>query len=268
MNRRWFVMMGVLAAAAGGLLLLIFLDNPLPRSTGDGPAPIKRPTPPPTRPTTPNTWENDTAPATPSDLTRRQVQDPQKQQELKDIMPLKDYPPSGRFGQQADDDRKKLGDAAYLEMDKLWTKGQRPRGNPESMKAMEELLKQYPNTWRAGCAAYELGLHHLKDGNRPQKDRVESAQKLLEDARGNYSKSRCDGDASAGNMATLALAQEVYKYTDRNRALSLLDEMAALPPNETDASGHPLSIRAQKLRAAMPAQAPPLEGASPPSSGK
>ena len=162
MNRRWLVMMGALTASAGALLLLIFLDNPIPRSTGDDPAPIKRPTPPPTRPTTPNAWENDTAPATPSDLTRRQVQDPQKQQELKDIMPLKDYPPSGRFGQQADDDRKKLGDSAYLEMDRLWTKGLRPRGNPESMKAMEELLKQYPNTWRAGCAAYELGLLRLE----------------------------------------------------------------------------------------------------------
>ncbi|MBI5497435.1 MAG: hypothetical protein HY904_20660 [Deltaproteobacteria bacterium] len=249
------LVMGLGLAGGGTLLLLalLFVDSaPPPTTTPAAPAPrapVARtprdttplPDPSPTRVTlAPHAELPDGEP----DIARQ-------------IQPIQGYPPSGRYGQQADDDRLKLGQAAYLDLERLWSKGVRPRGNPASMKALEELLEKYPDSWRAGCAAYELGLHHLRSGQAAPAEREAQGQKYLELARSRYPKSRCDGDAAAEHMADLALALDVYRNKDRNRALTILEEMQGLPPNETDPHGTPLRERARKIRETIFAGAAP-----------
>jgi hypothetical protein len=255
MNRGWLVGMSLMALLAGALLLLILTDSTPPPAP---PVVIQKPIHKP-RPTTSNDWPDETPPPlkreAPVEKTPEQQAADDKAQEAKDLALLADYPPSGRFGQQSDHDRLKIGPAAYKDMEALWSRGVRPRGSKKAMEALEELVKKYPETFRAGCANYELGLHHLRDSSVSQKDRVTSSTSYLESARSNYKDSRCDGDAAAGNMASLALAMEVYRFTDRNRALSTLADLAALPPNETDSKGAPLAPRARQVMDGFPREA-------------
>ncbi|MEW5854106.1 MAG: hypothetical protein AB2A00_35350 [Myxococcota bacterium] len=256
MSRRLVLALGAMGAVALALVLVVFLDTSSPPAAGDVPPP-----PAPPRDEGLDDEKGWVDPEAPVAEKRRPAVDPR-------LAPVPDEPepapkPTGRFAEQTEADRKRLGDAAFLEMDDLWTRGRRPRSSPEAMAALEELLEKFPDTYRAGCAAYELGQHHLKNGRKAVLERMEAAQPLLERARDRYRESRCDSDVAAANMASLALALEVYRLQDRRRAMAVLDELAALPPTETDHLGKPLADKARFMKEHLP-PTPELGGDKPP----
>jgi hypothetical protein len=173
------------------------------------------------------------------------------------------YPASGFYGKQADEDRKRLGPAAYVDMERLWGRGHKPKGDPDAQAALDELLRKFPDTHRAGCAAYMLGMHRLRDMRKSQKQRVDEAEDYLLKAKDRYPQSRCDGDVGAGVEASMALAVEVYRYKDPRRAQTMLTELSELPPEVLDTRGQPFSKRAKQLLGNVKPDAPPMSEQTP-----
>lgn len=234
--------LGVMAAGLVGVVLVSTLaDVPPP-----DPQPVTQPAPPP-----PMRAEHNAAPEV-QEAPPPQAPAPAPAEDTPSPVDVPTVA-APRFTAQAEDDRRRLGDAVYKELDALWTKG-RVDSSPAANAALTRILERFPDTHRAGCARLQLGLHTLKDPALPVADRVKAASPLLETARTRDVETRCDGDVSAGRMAQLALAADVYRTSDPRLAASLLAELAALPDSEVDHLGRPLN---EKARALAQRPAPP-----------
>ncbi|RME25412.1 MAG: hypothetical protein D6806_07885 [Deltaproteobacteria bacterium] len=144
-------------------------------------------------------------------------------------------------------DRERLGPERHKQMERLWWEGRRPRGSPESIAKLEKLLEEYPDTNRAGCAAYELGQHYVRNRALPLDKRRKMAEHywLLVDER--YRDSLCEYNAPADGLAKLALVNWVYRYTDPAMARRLLEEIIEKHKGETDHLGQPLEQVARRM---------------------
>jgi hypothetical protein len=260
MGKGQWALVGLLGAGTLALLALVLLDSrptvaPTPSAPSARPVTTARPAPAPFLEDTPARIP---APAPPADNGDKTP--PPKE----NLTGLEGYPPSGRYGEQADEDRKRLGDAAYTDMERMWARGKSNRGSPGAQDALQDLIDRFPDTHRAGCANIELALHRLKDTRFSQRQRIEGAESLLKRARDRYADSRCDGDVKAEHMASMTLAVEVYRYSDARLSRSLLEQVAQLPDSELDSRGQPLAKRAAKLLNVSPASAHTPDDTRPP----
>jgi hypothetical protein len=144
-------------------------------------------------------------------------------------------------------DRSLLGPAQHKNMEKLWLEGRRPRGDPNSISRLEQLINAYPNTNRAGCAAFELGHHYLKNKSLDPGTRRQKARTYWHMVDERYRDSVCEYNAPAAGLSKLALANWIYRHTDPGMARRLLEELIRDHQGETDHLGKPLAQSAQKI---------------------
>ena len=144
-------------------------------------------------------------------------------------------------------DRERLGPDRHRQMEKLWFEGRRPRGSPDAIAKLEKILEEFPDTNRAGCAAYELGQHYIRNRSLALDKRRKMAEHywLLVDQR--YRDSLCEYNAPAGGMSKLALVNCIYRYTDPAMARRLLEEIIEKHKGETDHLGQPLELVARRM---------------------
>lgn len=178
--------------------------------------------------------------------TRRQP--PGKREEQKEAITEKTVM---RFGQEFEqkwrEDRKSLGEERHKAMEQLWFQGRRPRGNLESIQKLEQILKEYPDTNRAGCAALELGHHYLKNRALDAEARRKRAEEYWRMVDERYSQTLCEYNANPDARSKLALATWIYRSSDPAKARRLLEEILDKYPGETDHLGQPLEVTARRL---------------------
>jgi hypothetical protein len=241
---RWLIGAGGLALAAMVVLIIVVLmDN------GGGPEPTDlgavRPAPPGDErdPRPVNRPANRVRPAWPDGgLAMQPEEEPDE--------PI-DESSVDRFGQEFErkwkGDRERLGVDRHREMEKLWFEGRRPRGDPASIEKLERLLREYPDTNRAGCAAMELGHHFIRGRDLDLKTRREKAAEAWRLVESRYSDTLCEYNAPAAGLSKLALVSWVYRFTDPGMARRLLEEILAGHEGETDRLGRPLQETAAQI---------------------
>jgi len=153
----------------------------------------------------------------------------------------------GEFEKKWHEDKEKLGRERHKEMERLWFEGRRPRGNPESMEKLEKILEEYPDTNRAGCAAFELGHHYLRSRSITLEDRRKKAENYWRMVDERYPEALCEYNAHPAALSKLAMATWVYRYTDPARARRLLEEVIEKHAGESDHLGQPLESTANRL---------------------
>ncbi len=155
------------------------------------------------------------------------------------------------FGQEFErkwyEDRRRLGKDRHKRMEELWFKGRRPRGDPKAMANLEKLLKEFPDTNRAGCAALELGHHYMRSRSLPLAERRKKAEEYWTMVEDRYSDTLCEYNAPAKGLSMLALANWVYKDNDPGMARRLLEEIIEKHKGETDHLGRPLEMSARRI---------------------
>lgn len=166
-------------------------------------------------------------------------------------------PESPHFAGQTQQDRVLLGAEAFAEMEQLWQRAERSTSADDAIVALGELVRRFPDSFRAGCAVLRLGALHAQDPQRPEGERRQSAEAALRVAMTQYGQSRCGHDASVRHMAELLLATEVYAARDPDRAEEILENLSVLPSRELDDSGTPLAERAVVQLNQLP-ETPPL----------
>jgi hypothetical protein len=156
-----------------------------------------------------------------------------------------------KFGQEFEkkwhEDRKKLGEEKHREMEKLWFEGRRPRGKPESIEKLKRIVEEFPDSNRAGCAAFELGHHYIRNRGLNLNDRRKQAQKYWSMVEDRYQDTLCEYNAHAPAMSKLAVATWVYRYTDKGMARRMLKEVIEKHQGETDHLGQPLEVTARRV---------------------
>lgn len=156
-----------------------------------------------------------------------------------------------RFGQEFEkkwyQDRERLGEERHREMEKLWFEGRRPRGKQESIEKLEKILEEYPDTNRAGCAAFELGHHVIRDRRLDLAARREKAEGYWRMVEERYDDTLCEYNAHAPALSKLALATWVLRYSDPAEARRVLEEVIKQHAGETDHLGQPLEKTAQRI---------------------
>ncbi|NMB74508.1 MAG: hypothetical protein GYA21_05190 [Myxococcales bacterium] len=148
-------------------------------------------------------------------------------------------------------DRERLGLERHREMEKLWWAGRRPRGETASIEKLEELLRDYPDTNRAGCAAYELGQHYMRSRALPLEERRRKAEAAWRLAMDRYRDGICEYNAPVAGSAKLALVSWIYRHTDPGLARNLLEDLAKNHAGETDHLGQEISKIAERLLSEM-----------------
>lgn len=260
MGRGTWLLLSGLGVGALVLVLLVLMDSgpdPVPAP----PVPAKTPKPrhrPAARNDAPD-WDEPRHEPPPPQAPAK----PESEPAPSSLTGLPGYPASGNYGQEAQEDLRRLGPAAYGDLERLWTRGRNRRGHPDAQKALEELLDKFPGTHRAGCAAVELAMHRLKDARFSQKQRVGGAEELLRRTRTQYADSHCFGDVQAGHTATMLLATDVYRYSDVGMARTMLTELTELPPDVLDTRGQPMSNRAALLLKGLPQEPQALDDTAP-----
>jgi hypothetical protein len=155
----------------------------------------------------------------------------------------------GEFEKKWHADREKLGRDRHKEMERLWFQGRRPRGDPESILKLEQILQEYPDTNRAACAAFELGHHYIRSrsmsmGLGDRRKKAEEYWRMVDDR---YPDSLCEYNAHPAALSKLAMAAWVHRYTDPASARRLLEEVIKKHAGETDHLGQPLEATANRL---------------------
>ena len=156
-----------------------------------------------------------------------------------------------RFGQEFEkkwhEDRKRLGEERHRQMEKLWFEGRRPRGKQESIEKLEKLIEEFPDTNRAGCAAFELGHHMIRDRRLDLDARREKAAGYWRMVEERYGDTLCEYNAHAPARSKLALATWVLRYSDPAEARRVLEEVIEKHAGETDHLGQPLDQTARRV---------------------
>ncbi|MBW1808673.1 MAG: hypothetical protein JRJ19_04000 [Deltaproteobacteria bacterium] len=156
-----------------------------------------------------------------------------------------------QFGKEFHDkwykDREQLGVERHKEMEKLWFAGRRPRGKAESIEQLEKLIEEFPDTNRAGCAAFELGHHYMRDRTLDLKQRRAKAEHYWHLTEDRYRDSLCEYNAQPAAMSKLAMATWVYRSTDPGKAKRLLEEVIEKHKGQTDHLGQPLEVTAKRM---------------------
>jgi tetratricopeptide (TPR) repeat protein len=150
------------------------------------------------------------------------------------------------------EDRRRLGTERHIEMEKLWFQGRRPRGRGDSIAKLEKILQDFPDTNRAGCAAYELGHHYLKNNALSADERLRRAEEYFRLAEERYRDSLCEFNAAAAPLARLALAVWIYKSSNPALARRLLEQVISQDGDKTDHLGQSLGEVARRLLETMP----------------
>jgi len=150
------------------------------------------------------------------------------------------------------EDRRRLGEERHKEMEKLWFQGRRPRGRGDSIAKLEKILQDFPETNRAGCAAYELGHHYLKNNALSVEERLRRAEEYFRLAEERYRDSLCEFNAAVAPLARLALAVWIYKSSDPVLAKRLIEQVIAQDGDKTDHLGQSLGEVARRLLETMP----------------
>jgi hypothetical protein len=132
-------------------------------------------------------------------------------------------------------------------MEQLWFQGRRPRGDPEAIEKLEKILKEYPDTNRAGCAAFELGHHYIRNRSLNLADRRKKAEEYWHLVDERYRDNLCEYNSHPAALSKLAMATWVYRYTDPAAARRLLEEVINKHTGETDHLGQPLEETASRL---------------------
>ena len=153
----------------------------------------------------------------------------------------------GEFEKKWHADKEKLGRERHKEMERLWFQGRRPRGDPESMEKLERIVKEFPDTNRAACAAFELGHHYIRNRSMGLDDRRKKAEEYWRLVDDRYSDSLCEYNAHPAALSKLAMAAWVYRYTDPSRARRMLEEIVEKHAGETDHLGQPLEATANRM---------------------
>jgi len=155
------------------------------------------------------------------------------------------------FGKEFHDkwyeDRERLGRERHKELEKLWFDGRRPRGDPDSIDKLEKLLEEFPDTNRAGCAAFELGHHYMRSRALSLEERRKKAEEYWHMAENRYRESLCEYNSHPAAMSKLALATWVYRKSNPGRARRLLEEIIEKHKGETDHLGQPLEVAARRF---------------------
>ncbi len=156
-----------------------------------------------------------------------------------------------KFGQEFEQkwykDRELLGPERHREMEQLWLEGRRPRGDPQAIERLEKLLVDYPDTNRAGCAAYELGYHYLRNRQLDEQEgrsRAEYYWRMIDDR---YRDTLCEYNEPADAMAKYSLVSWIYRYTDQALARRSLNELITQNQGETDHLGQPIDLLAKHM---------------------
>lgn len=149
------------------------------------------------------------------------------------------------YREQNQEDREQLG-SDFILMDQLWKTGRYGGNNPRTRGALEELMEKYGDTHRAKCAQYLLGKKLLSQVNQPTHEDKGRATKLLQDLVEEDPESRCETGAQAQNLARLVLATQVYRHTDWDRSVSVLEDLAQVK-GEVDGLDVPLADRAKTI---------------------
>jgi len=144
-------------------------------------------------------------------------------------------------------DRSKLGEERHKQMEKLWFEGRRPRGNPDSIAKLQKLLEEYPDTNRAGCAAYELGQHYMRDRSLTLDQRRKKAGEYWRMTEERYGKSLCEFNEHPATMAELAMANWIYRKSDPAMARRLLEDIIKNHKGEADHLGQPVETLAKRM---------------------
>jgi alkylhydroperoxidase/carboxymuconolactone decarboxylase family protein YurZ len=236
----WIILGAVALLAMGGLVALVLLDSPA--DTAGLPALVlSEPEPPAPRPARP-------APVRRATPELKAGSDPAARKQ--DDAPVT-VETVQSFGQEFEArwyrDRELLGAERHKEMEQLWFAGRRPRGDPQARENLERLLKEFPDTNRAGCAALELGHQWLRDRALGVEERRAKAATSWRLATGRYPGALCEYNAPVAGRAKLGLASLVLRYTDPGEARRVLQDLIQNHKDETDHLGQPLPTVAEAL---------------------
>ncbi len=156
-----------------------------------------------------------------------------------------------QFGKEFHDkwyqDRELLGIERHQEMEDLWLYGRRPRGSMESIKKLEQVVRDFGNTNRAGCAAMELGHHYIRNRSMGLEERRKKAEYYWHLAEDRYRDSLCEYNSHPAALSKLGLAAWVYRKKDPAMARRLLKEISEEHKGETDHLGKPLEESVQRI---------------------
>ncbi|MFH1809191.1 MAG: hypothetical protein ABIJ09_10640 [Pseudomonadota bacterium] len=150
------------------------------------------------------------------------------------------------FRDQALEDAQRLGSNAG-DMEQLWKIGRFTGRTAEAAASLRSLIEKYGDTHRAACAVYMLQRMELMHGDAPLEERRQTAIRSLSALIDDDSDSRCDTGTRASEAAKFLLATQVYRHTDHDRSVRMLQETAGIEPDEVDNLGVPLAIRARTI---------------------
>ena len=240
---RLFVIVACLAIALVATLVLLVWEGPSRKSESVIPttsAPEKIPKTPPAHPIRrlqPNVNPDLT------DDTQAQTEENANEETIKKL--------GEEFEQKWYKDRERLGIDRHREMEKLWFEGRRPRGDPKAIARLEKLLVDYPDTNRAGCAAYELGHHYLRNRQINDQERRRQAETYWRMVDERYPDTICEYNSPANGLSKLSLVTWIYRDTDPALARRLLDELITKHAGETDHLGQPIDLLAKHMLEVM-----------------
>lgn len=232
---------GVCIVVVGVLIALVSTDEPEPAPVAPVAAMPVDETPPPAEPvprSAPDRGRN----TMPDTLRERKIAEAANNADDNKIMEF-----GKEFHEKWYEDRRRLGEERHKQMEKLWFEGRRPRGNPESIEKLQKLLEEYPDTNRAGCAAYELGQHFIRDRALTLDQRREQAEKYWRMTEERYGDSLCEFNEHPATMAELAMANWIFRKTDPGQARRLLEDIIKKHKGEADHLGQPVETLARRM---------------------
>lgn len=155
--------------------------------------------------------------------------------------------PRFRVAQLEQSDRQRMGAEAYADLERLWMDAHRTSRRELAIHHLQQLVRRYPRSNRAGCATYELGRHLLAERHVPLRKRRDAALRVLEETVTHHPQARCGKEALASHLALLTMASEILPSRDLARAARVLNDLMVLPVTEVDDRGQPVATRARRI---------------------
>jgi len=134
----------------------------------------------------------------------------------------------GRFENRIEQDRGKYTVEQLREVENLTATADDKFGLPEGKEACQTLIKQYPDSDRAGCAL--LYLAHMSQGD----ERAQYLQNCID----KYNDCFYGDGVQVGAYARFLLAQDCQSLGEKDKAKALIDEIKTKYPDAIDHGGN------------------------------